>query len=36
MDTAKLTACASIPATDPLYIIYSSGTTGLPKVRHSI
>ena len=31
MDTAKPAECVSVAATDPLYILYTSGTTGQPK-----
>ena len=31
METAKPVDCVPVAATDPLYILYTSGTTGMPK-----
>src|SRR5205823_8734609 len=31
LDSGKTAPCTSVLATDPLYILYTSGTTGIPK-----
>ena len=31
MESAQAVGCVAVPATDPLYILYTSGTTGEPK-----
>lgn len=31
MESAEAVECVSVEATDPLYILYTSGTTGVPK-----
>lgn len=32
MATARPHDCVSVPANHPLYVLYTSGTTGTPKV----
>ena len=36
MATAQPHDPVPVPATDPLYLLYTSGTTGLPKVRATL
>ncbi|WP_213291260.1 AMP-binding protein, partial [Bradyrhizobium sp. sGM-13] len=31
LDAGKAAPCTPVLATDPLYILYTSGTTGIPK-----
>jgi len=33
MATARPHDCVSVPSNHPLYVLYTSGTTGTPKVR---
>ena len=33
LSQSHMTDCVPVPATDPLYLLYTSGTTGLPKVK---
>jgi len=35
MEAAKPVDCVPLAATDPLYILYTSGTTGIPEGRRS-
>lgn len=36
MATARPHDCASLPSNHPLYVLYTSGTTGTPKVLAAI
>ena len=33
LSQSHMTDCVPVPATDPLYLLYTSGTTGLPTVK---
>lgn len=35
MSTGRPHDCVSLPTSHPLYVLYTSGTTGTPNVQHS-